>query len=145
VERHFEQQIDALKEVLLLMGGRAESAGDPWYVVGKEVAENVLIVAQGNANDWLQSRRLSATDLSWVDGAPPAPKFNCTAKTRYRQADQRCEVRVSGDACEVVFDEMQRAVTPGQSVVFYDGEVCLGGGVIERSDAPFGGWHDADA
>ena len=55
------------------------------------------------------------------------------------------EVRISGASCEVSFDEPQRAVTPGQSVVFYDGEVCLGGGIIQKSDAPFGGWHDADA
>jgi tRNA-specific 2-thiouridylase len=127
------------------IGGRAESVGDPWYVVGKEVAANVLIVAQGNANEWLQSRKLSATDLTWVDGAAPATQFRCTAKTRYRQADQSCEVHTSDSACEVVFDDVQRAVTPGQSVVFYDGEVCLGGGIIQRSDAPFGGWHDADA
>ena len=78
-------------------------------------------------------------------GEAPAKEFRCTAKTRYRQADQACEVRIDGDACEVAFDEPQRAVTPGQSVVFYEGEVCLGGGVIEKSDAPFGGWRDADA
>jgi tRNA-specific 2-thiouridylase len=127
------------------IGGRADSSGDAWYVVGKDVARNVLIAAQGNANEWLQSRRLAATELSWVAGAAPAAKFRCTAKTRYRQVDQACEVSVDGDVCEVAFDEPQRAVTPGQSVVFYDGEVCLGGGVIEKSDAPFGGWHDADA
>ena len=80
-----------------------------------------------------------------MSGEAPGTEFRCTAKTRYRQADQACEVRVSGSTCEVAFDDAQRAVTPGQSVVFYDGEVCLGGGVIRRSDAPFGGWHDADA
>lgn len=127
------------------IGGRAESAGDPWYVVGKDVANNILIAAQGNANEWLQSRRLVASESTWVDGAPPATEFRCTAKTRYRQGDQACEVRVSGSDCEVSFDEPQRAVTPGQSVVFYDADVCLGGAIIQRSDAPFGGWHDADA
>jgi tRNA-specific 2-thiouridylase len=127
------------------IGGRAESAGDPWYVVGKDVARNVLIAAQGNANEWLQSHRLVANGLTWIAGAPPAAQFRCTAKTRYRQADQGCVVRISGAACWVSFDEMQRAVTPGQSVVFYDGDVCLGGGIIQRSDAPFGGWSDADA
>ena len=127
------------------IGGRSESAGDAWYVVGKDVARNVLIAAQGNANEWLQSRRLVANALTWVAGSPPGREFRCSAKTRYRQADQACSVRVSGTSCEVVFDEMQRAVTPGQSVVFYTGEVCLGGGVIQKSDAPFGGWHDADA
>jgi len=127
------------------IGGRADSNGDPWYVVGKDVSRNVLIAAQGNANEWLQSTRLVANALTWIDGAPPARQFRCTAKTRYRQADQACRVSIAGDACEVDFDDAQRAVTPGQSVVFYDGEVCLGGGVIRKSDAPFGGWHDADA
>ncbi|HVT33889.1 MAG TPA: tRNA 2-thiouridine(34) synthase MnmA [Rhodanobacteraceae bacterium] len=127
------------------IGGRSGSDGDPWYVVGKDVARNVLIAAQGNANEWLRSRRLVATELSWVAGSAPAGQFRCAAKTRYRQADQACEVHVAGNRCEVAFDEPQRAVTPGQSVVFYDGEVCLGGGIIQRSDAPFGGWDDADA
>ena len=127
------------------IGGRAEGAGDPWYVVGKDVARNVLIAAQGNANEWLQSRRLVANGLTWVAGAAPANEFRCTAKTRYRQADQACAVHIAGASCEVMFDEPQRAVTPGQSVVFYDGEVCLGGAIIQKSDAPFGGWHDADA
>jgi tRNA-uridine 2-sulfurtransferase len=127
------------------IGGRSESAGDPWYVVGKDVSNNLLIAAQGNANEWLQSRRLVATECTWVDGEPPAPEFRCTAKTRYRQADQSCAARVAGNVCEVSFDDPQRAVTPGQSVVFYDDDVCLGGAIIQRSDAPFGGWHDADA
>jgi tRNA-specific 2-thiouridylase len=127
------------------IGGRAQSAGDPWYVVGKDVARNVLIAAQGNANEWLQSRKLIAHDLTWIAGAAHATEFRCTAKTRYRQTDQACSVRISGTVCEVDFDESQRAVTPGQSVVFYDGDVCLGGGIIQRSDAPFGGWHNADA
>jgi tRNA-specific 2-thiouridylase len=126
------------------IGGRADSSGDPWYVVGKDVARNVLIAAQGNASEWLQSKRLVANALTWIDGAAPGEEIRCTAKTRYRQADQACSVRIAGGACEVEFDDAQRAVTPGQSVVFYDGDVCLGGGVIRKSDAPFGGWH-ADA
>jgi tRNA-uridine 2-sulfurtransferase len=127
------------------IGGRADALGDPWYVVGKDVARNVLFAAQGNANEWLQSHRLVADELTWIGGAAPACAFRCTARTRYRQADQACEVIVANDSCEVTFDQTQRAVTPGQSVVFYDGEVCLGGGVIRKSDAAFGGWHDADA
>jgi tRNA-specific 2-thiouridylase len=127
------------------IGGRADASGDPWYVVGKDVSRNVLIAAQGNANEWLQAKRLVANALPWIDGAAPAKAFRCTAKTRYRQADQACTVHVFGNVCEVAFDEAQRAVTPGQSVVFYDGDACLGGGVIQKSDAPFGGWHDADA
>ncbi|HET7925002.1 MAG TPA: tRNA 2-thiouridine(34) synthase MnmA [Rhodanobacteraceae bacterium] len=127
------------------IGGRADASGDPWYVVGKDVPRNVLIAAQGNANEWLRSKRLVANALTWIGGAAPANEFRCTAKTRYRQADQACTVHVFGNVAEVAFDDAQRAVTPGQSVVFYDGDVCLGGGVIRKSDAPFGGWHDADA
>jgi tRNA-specific 2-thiouridylase len=72
-------------------------------------------------------------------------RFRCTAKTRYRQQDQDCEVAVEGDTLEVRFDQPQRAVTPGQSVVFYAGEACLGGAVIAATDAPFGGWDAAAA
>lgn len=121
------------------IGGRHDASGEPWYVVGKDVATNVLIVAQGNANRWLDSHRLVAADVSWTAGAPPAAEFRCTAKTRYRQTDQACRVRIDSDRVEVLFDAAQRAVTPGQSVVFYDGEECLGGAVIDATDATFGG------
>jgi tRNA-specific 2-thiouridylase len=126
------------------IGGRRDADGEPWYVVGKDVASNVLYVAQGNANRWLHSHRLAAGTLTWVAGAAPGGVFRCAAMTRYRQPAQACRVEIDGDACHVIFDEPQRAVTPGQSVVFYDGEVCLGGGIIERCDAPFGGWNDDD-
>jgi tRNA-specific 2-thiouridylase len=121
------------------IGGRQGLGGEPWYVVGKDAASNVLYVAQGGENHWLQSRRLVAEAPTWVAGAAPAATFRCTAKTRYRQADQTCEVQVSTAGLQVRFDEPQRAVTPGQSVVFYDGEACLGGAVIAATDAPFGG------
>jgi tRNA-specific 2-thiouridylase len=126
------------------IGGRADAPNEPWYVVGKDVATNTLVVAQGGENRWLQSTRLTATDVTWVAGEPPALTFRCTAKTRYRQADQACTVEVrsdapQGDTLHVIFDEPQRAVTPGQSVVLYDGEVCLGGAVIAATDAPYGG------
>ena len=121
----------------LEIGGRKDSSDDPWYVVDKQLADNVLIVAQGD-DQLLYSDGLLATDLSWI-GAPPsslADGFACVAKVRYRQADQKCVVRASGDkAVEVQFDESQRAVAPGQYVVFYDGEHCLGGGVIDRITA----------
>ena len=98
------------------------------------------------ATAWpVQSRRLVANSLTWIAGEPPASEFRCTAKTRYRQTDQDCIVRIADASCEVTFEAPQRAVTPGQSVVFYAGDVCLGGGIIQRSDAPFGGWHHADA
>ncbi|HEV2540422.1 MAG TPA: tRNA 2-thiouridine(34) synthase MnmA [Frateuria sp.] len=121
------------------IGGRQGRSGEPWYVVGKDVSANVLYVAQGGESHWLQSRRATAHAPSWVAGAAPSTPFRCTAKTRYRQADQACEVHVEADRVEVRFDDPQRAVTPGQSVVFYAGEACLGGAVIAATDAPFGG------
>jgi tRNA-specific 2-thiouridylase len=99
----------------------------------------VLYVAQGGENHWLYSRRLLSEAPTWVDAAAPAVQFRCTARTRYRQADQACMVSVTDAGLEVRFDEPQRAVTPGQSVVLYDGEVCLGGAVIAATDAPYGG------
>jgi tRNA-uridine 2-sulfurtransferase len=127
------------------IGGRRDSNGEPWYVVGKDVANNVLYAVQGNANEWLLSNRLSASDLHWVAAAAPGTEFVCSAKIRYRQNDQACRVRLTDAGCLVEFEQPQRAVTPGQSVVFYDGDSCLGGGIIERSDAPFGGWESARA
>lgn len=121
------------------VGGLKDASGDPWYVVGKDVPSNVLYVAQGGENQWLSSTRLRATDAHWISGRAPATHFRCTAKTRYRQADQACTVDVDGTVLTVRFDEPQRAVTPGQSVVFYDGQVCLGGAVIDATDAFYGG------
>ena len=123
------------------LGGRAGAGGEPWYVVGKDIQSSVLYVAQGGENHWLQSQRLDADELSWVAGSAPACSFRCTAKTRYRQPDQTCEVAVDDDRCSVRFDVPQRAVTPGQSVVFYDGALCLGGGVINATDAPLEAIH----
>jgi len=121
------------------IGGRRDAGNEPWYVVGKNVAENVLFVAQGNETHWLQSQQLRASELTWVAGAAPAAEFACTAKTRYRQSDQTCRVRICDDGCMVEFDTPQRAVTPGQSIVFYRDDECLGGGIIDATDAPFGG------
>jgi tRNA-specific 2-thiouridylase len=125
------------------IGGRRGAAGAAWYVVGKDVARNILFVAQGGENAWLQSRRLRASALCWTAGAAPSESFTCTAKTRYRQHDQRCRVQLHGTACTVEFESEQRAVTPGQSIVFYRDEECLGGGIIDATDAPFGGWAAA--
>jgi len=121
------------------IGGRHGASGEAWYVVGKDVATNVLYVAQGGENHWLYSQRLQSETPTWVDGAAPSAHFRCTARTRYRQSDQACEVSVLDAGLEVRFDEPQRAVTPGQSVVLYDGDVCLGGAVIAATDAPYGG------
>jgi tRNA-uridine 2-sulfurtransferase len=118
----------------LRIGGRTDASDDAWYVVGKDLARSVLVVAQGHDHLSLFSRGLIASQLSWVAGEAPAVRFRGTAKVRYRQPDQDCEVRVlASGRCEVEFDERQRAVTPGQYVVFYRSEECLGGGVIEAS------------
>ncbi|HEX6019334.1 MAG TPA: tRNA 2-thiouridine(34) synthase MnmA [Burkholderiaceae bacterium] len=111
--------------------GGAEHA--PWYVARKEPARNVLRAVQGHDHPWLLARALSATDASWIAGAPPAPG-RYAAKTRYRQADAACVLNEPSPAAfALAFDQPQWAVTPGQSAVLYDGEVCLGGGVIESS------------
>ncbi len=121
----------------LQLGGIKGRAQAPWFVVGKDVASNTLYVDQGHDSLFLKSTRLSASHASFTAGAPPASEFDCTAKTRYRQQDEACRVRVHADhGLEVCFDRPQHAVTPGQSVVFYQGDECLGGAVIDRSDAP---------
>jgi tRNA-specific 2-thiouridylase len=106
-------------------------AGDAWYVAGKDLGRNELIVVQGHDHPLLMKRTLEASDASWIAGAPPSAPSAHTAKTRYRQADAECTLtRVLDSGIKVDFSAPQWAVTPGQSVVLYDGEVCLGGGVI---------------
>jgi len=114
------------------VGGIAgEHAGDAWYVAQKDPASNSLIVVQGHDHPLLMKRSLSAQDASWVSGNTPEPGSIHSAKTRYRQADSACVVaRSDNDAIAVEFAQPQWAVTPGQSVVLYDGPVCLGGAVI---------------
>src|SRR5262249_18337735 len=114
------------------LGGSREGAGEPWYVAGKDVARNELTVVQGHDHPLLLAPRLAAADLSWVAGEPPAARAAYGAKTRYRQADAACRIaRLTEAELEVDFDVPQWAVAPGQSVVLYGGEVCLGGGVIQ--------------
>ena len=117
----------------LRIGGLANHPEAPWYVVDKQVADNVLVVAQGNEHPALFKTQLTATDVIWISGEPPTLPLTCHAKIRYRQADQPCKVSVSGTKVQVSFTTPQRAVTPGQSVVFYEGDICLGGGVIEAA------------
>jgi tRNA-specific 2-thiouridylase len=114
------------------IGGLAEHAEAPWYVAGKDLERNELLVVQGNDHPALYSSALTACDVSWIAGEPPALPLRCAAKVRYRQPDQPCTVTLGADGYRVAFDDPQRAVTPGQSVVFYSGEQCLGGGTIER-------------
>jgi len=102
----------------------------PWFVARKDMATNTLWVVQGHEHPWLQSSALEASDASWVAGHAPRPGAYA-AKTRYRQADAPCELgAASGSAFQLAFAQPQWAVTPGQSAVLYDGDVCLGGGVI---------------
>lgn len=127
------------------LGGRREGTGEPWFVVGKDPDSQTLVVDQGDSA-LLYSTRLEAGQMSWVAGQAPAQRFGCMAKTRYRQPDQACSVeQVGEDRWQVRFDQPQRAVTPGQSVVFYDGDACLGGGIIDATDAAFGGLQKAAA
>ena len=112
----------------------------PWFVVGKDLARNVLIAVQGTDHPLLFSTRLTAHTPNWIAGEVPAASFRCTAKTRYRQPDQGCAVELRNDGTLVViFDQPQRAVTPGQSVVFYRDEECIGGAIIDATDAAYGG------
>jgi tRNA-specific 2-thiouridylase len=111
--------------------GRADAAGEhaPWFVARKDLQRNALVVVQGHEHPALQYASLVADDLSWVAGMPPAPG-RYAAKTRYRQADAACVLSLRDATLRLDFDDPQWAVTPGQSAVLYDGERCLGGGVI---------------
>ncbi|MFC5774497.1 tRNA 2-thiouridine(34) synthase MnmA [Ectobacillus antri] len=106
--------------------------GDPWFVVGKNLQDNILYVEQGFHNELLYGDEVVAVDVSWVN-EPKVSEFTCTAKFRYRQADNKVTVQVmEGGNVRIFCDEPIRALTPGQAVVFYDGEVCLGGGTIDE-------------
>ncbi len=111
--------------------GRGDAQGEhaPWFVARKDLTRNALVVVQGHEHPALQYAALAADDVSWVAGTPPAPG-RYGAKTRYRQADAACSLTLHDGGVALAFDEAQWAVTPGQSAVLYDGEVCLGGGVI---------------
>jgi tRNA-specific 2-thiouridylase len=120
------------------IGGLAKHSEAPWYVVGKDLEHNVLLVAQGNDHPALFKNSLSVGEIFWVAGEAPKLPVKCMAKVRYRQADQACTLSKPGSAAyRVEFEQAQRAITPGQSVVFYQDDLCLGGGVIERTG------HDA--
>lgn len=108
------------------------SGGDGrWFVVTKDLQSNQLIVEQGKDSPLLYTETCLATDTTWVLGVPPANAFYCSAKYRYRQPDQQVHVEVDGSSLYIVAGQPQRAVTPGQSIVLYDGERCLGGAIID--------------
>lgn len=128
------------------IGGVKDRPEEPWFVLAKDLQDNRLIVGQGHEHSMMMSNELQAYKMDWVAGSAPTDIFSdtglsCMAKSRYRQPDQACHVFATdelGSQVKVVFAEPQRAVTPGQSAVFYIDEVCLGGGVIESIDAPCG-------
>lgn len=114
----------------LKIGGRRGFAELPWYVAVKDLQRNVLVVVQGENHSALFSKNLRAQKIHWILGISPTYPFSCFAKVRYRQKEQACTIEKEGIGYKVAFKTPQRAITPGQSVVFYEGEVCLGGGVI---------------
>lgn len=114
------------------IGGLDGAEDAPWYVLDKDLERNRLLVGQGHDHPHLLRSTLQANDMHWVMGHAPRERFACTARVRYRQRDQNAEVFCQGqDRIEVRFEAPVRAITPGQSVVLYDGDACLGGGVIE--------------
>lgn len=114
----------------LQIGGKKGKAESPWYVAKKDLPRNALIVVQGDHHPALLQSSLMATDIHWIN-TPPTLPMTLTAKTRYRQADQICTIeQISPQECRVHFEVPQRAITPGQSVVFYQEDICLGGGII---------------
>jgi tRNA-specific 2-thiouridylase len=111
------------------IGGKKDASHDAWYVAEKRMASNELVVVQGHDHPLLMKKALNAQDASWIAGSVPQGK-NFSGKTRYRQADADCVLKDAEKGIAVEFSHPQWAVTPGQSVVLYDREVCLGGGVI---------------
>ncbi|QHG92588.1 tRNA 2-thiouridine(34) synthase MnmA [Coxiella endosymbiont of Amblyomma sculptum] len=115
----------------LCVGGRSGSEKKPWYVIDKDTRRNVLVVGQGRDHPLLYTTELTCSDVHWIQGTPPALPFLCKAKIRYRQTDQSCIVSLLTDNLyRARFKNPQRAITPGQSVVFYSEDQCLGGGTI---------------
>jgi len=117
------------------IGGVRGFSDEPWYVLHKDQQLNILYVGQGHDHPWLFCRTVHADQLSWVSGSPPDTGTKLSAKIRYRQPDQGCTVgEISPNGLVLAFEQKQRAATAGQSVVLYDGENCLGGGVITWAD-----------
>ncbi|WP_018757096.1 tRNA 2-thiouridine(34) synthase MnmA [Paenibacillus terrigena] len=118
------------------LGIGGSGSGEPWFVADKDLEQNILYVVQGDQHISLYSHGLTATGVNWIRGndeVVPGESMRCTAKFRYRQPDQGVTITwLTADTAEVKFDQPQKAVTPGQAVVFFDGDVCLGGGTIDQ-------------
>ncbi len=121
------------------IGGVKGFADEPWYVLHKDLENNVLYAGQGHDHQWLSSTELGAGQLTWITGQAPQAGSSLSAKVRYRQKDQNCEIlHVDNTRMRIRFSKPLRAVTPGQSVVLYTGDECLGGGIINSMNAePF--------
>lgn len=113
------------------IGGLKNATEDPWYVMAKDLNRNVLIIGQGNDNPCLFANALTCKEIYWVNPIDLDTPLTLAAKVRYRQADQACIIKKTNTGYHITFNEPQRAVTPGQSVVLYQDDICLGGGVIE--------------
>lgn len=114
------------------IGGIKDTREAPWFVVEKDLDRNVLIAAQGHEHPLLMTRELIAEQLHWITGRPPDLPYSCSARIRHRQPLQACVIEgIDQTHCRVLFDKTQRAATPGQSIVFYADDLCLGGGIIE--------------
>ena len=116
----------------LNIGGQKGDNGGRWFVIEKDLVNNILYVAH-DGEDRLYSDGLFCKNVNWIPLPPSKKQFNCTAKFRYRQPEQGCKVRIEDDGVYVDFDQKQRAITEGQYAVFYDGDKCIGGGVIEKA------------
>ncbi len=117
------------------IGGVKAALSEPWFVIAKDHAKNQLVVGQSDSNHLIMDDYLTASQSTWVADQIPEMPLRCHAKIRYRQADQACTVTTNNQGhLKVTFDELQRAITPGQSIVFYDNDVCLGGAIIEESN-----------
>ncbi len=116
------------------IGGIAGAGEEPWYVAQKKLDTNELVVVQGGQHPLLFADALRASNIHWINNSPLAQGTRCMAKTRYRQPDQACRIHYDDKGMITLeFEIPQRAITPGQSVVLYDGDVCLGGGIIEEA------------
>lgn len=114
------------------IGGVKGASDAPWYVVQKNIEENELIVAQDHDHPLLHSHGLTASGINWISGEMPDIPYQCQAKNRYRQTDQNCTIeKIENGRCRIRFDLSQRAITPGQFIVFYKEDICLGGGIID--------------
>ena len=114
------------------IGGVKNTKDAPWYVIKKDITKNELIVAQDHDHPMLHNKNLTVIDINWISGKMPALPFRCKAKCRYRQSDQDCVIEKNeNNRLFISFDSTQRAITPGQFIVFYEKNVCLGGGIID--------------